>query len=168
LQPEAIWFVAGIAALATFFVGLVFGRSAARRTAARARELEERLRGAEDEMARYRSQVSEHFAETSTLLRDLTLQYRNVYEHLAEGARTLCPEGAQLLAPSLAEAALPAASAAVHASEHPAPAAEPGSDLARTGSLGARPAEPDLGPLLDEDEPDWSPAAGSDRSGLAG
>src|SRR5690606_28886567 len=48
----------------------------------------------------------------SRLLRDLTLQYRNVYEHLAEGARTLCPEGAQLLAPSLAEEASLAAEAA--------------------------------------------------------
>ena len=165
MQPEAIWLVAGVSALAAFVVGLLFGRSSGRHAAARASELEESLKGAEDEMARYRSQVSEHFAETSTLLRDLTLQYRNVYEHLAEGARTLCPEGVQLLAPSLAEAALPATSAAAHADVHPA---KPGSDLAPATSLGERPSEPDLGPLLDEDEPDWSPAAASDRSGLAG
>ena len=165
MQPEAIWLVAGVAALAAFFIGLLFGRSSGRHAAARARELEESLKGAEDEMARYRSQVSEHFAETSTLLRDLTLQYRNVYEHLAEGARTLCPECVQLLAPSLAEAALPAASAASHAEEQPA---KPASDLAPADLHGARPAEPDLGPLLDEDEPDWSPAASGDRSSLAG
>jgi uncharacterized membrane-anchored protein YhcB (DUF1043 family) len=41
--------------------------------------------------------VSEHFGDTSRLLRDLTLQYRSVYEHLSEGARALCAEGSLTL-----------------------------------------------------------------------
>jgi hypothetical protein len=165
LQPGAIWLLAGIAALAAFAIGMAVGRSASRRTAARARELEARLTSAEDEMARYRSQVSEHFSETSTLLRDLTLQYRNVYEHLAEGARTLCPEGAQLLAPSLAEAALPAGTP-----EEGQPRELPASDqqldleLERPAQRAVGAAESDgLGPLLDEAEPGWSGAAAPDR-----
>ena len=161
MQAEAIWFLAAVVALAAFLVGLAFGRTAARRGAARARELEQHLKSAEDEMARYRSQVSEHFAETSALLRDLTLQYRSVYEHLADGARTLCPEGTQLLAPSLAEAALPAPpSAATHAGDQHAPDASLGSDLERASSHAAGPREhDDLGPLLDEAEPNWSSEA---------
>jgi uncharacterized membrane-anchored protein YhcB (DUF1043 family) len=35
----------------------------------------------------------DHFSGTSDLLRDLTVQYRSVYEHLTKGASTLCPEG---------------------------------------------------------------------------
>jgi uncharacterized membrane-anchored protein YhcB (DUF1043 family) len=164
VQPAAIWVLAGLVALAAFFVGLGFGRSASRRTAARARELEERLSAADDEMARYRSQVSEHFAETSTLLRDLTLQYRSVYEHLAEGARTLCPEGAQLLAPSLAEAALPAAATAAAPPEIPAIGDAPDPELAGSGQRAVGPLEHDgLGPLLDEAEPGWNAAANTER-----
>jgi uncharacterized membrane-anchored protein YhcB (DUF1043 family) len=41
----------------------------------------------------YRGEVVEHFTGTSQLLRDLTHQYREVYDHLATGASRLCPEG---------------------------------------------------------------------------
>ena len=157
MQPAAIWLLAGLAGVVAFAAGVAFGRSASRRTAARARELEARLGAAEEEMARYRSQVSEHFSETSTLLRDLTLQYRSVYEHLAEGARTLCPEGVQLLAPSLAEAAQPDATSIAPAEE---PAAGDGREVGRSVPA----AEPDaLGPLLDEAEPGWSSTASAPR-----
>lgn len=100
--------IAAVALLATFLIGLAIGRGSSRRTAERARDLEDRLQLAEDEMNQYRAQVSDHFSDTSKLLRDLTLQYRNVYEHLADGARTLCPEAGRLLPSSFAEAALPA------------------------------------------------------------
>ena len=86
--------------------GFLLGRStgAQRR---RVRELEKdlrlasvRLEGAAEELKRseqqledYRNQVVAHFAGTGEKLRDLTLQYRAVWEHLGEGARALCPEG---------------------------------------------------------------------------
>jgi len=111
LDPVLLAIAAG-ALLATFLIGLAFGRASSRRTAERARDLEDRLQLAEEEMNQYRAQVSDHFSDTSKLLRDLTLQYRNVYEHLAEGARTLCPEAGRLLPSSFAEAALPTASEA--------------------------------------------------------
>ena len=63
--------------------------------------------GARDELDRYRGSVADHFAETSEKLRDLTLQYRSVYDHLAAGANSLCPEGFQLLEEGLAADALP-------------------------------------------------------------
>ena len=86
--------------------GFLLGRStgALRR---RVRELEKdlrlasvRLEGAAEELKRseqqlvdYRNQVVAHFSGTGEKLRDLTHQYRAVWDHLAEGARTLCPEG---------------------------------------------------------------------------
>jgi hypothetical protein len=83
---------------------------------ARARALEEK-RAAEDALAsaraqaeEYRGRVVEHFYGTSEQLRALTLQYRAVYDHLAEGAQDLCPETFQALRAGL-EAPLLEASA---------------------------------------------------------
>ena len=112
MSPDLIGYIvaAGLAvAVAAFFVGRVTGRGAKRR-----RELEERLAAAHEELSRfaaevedlleqlrvareeheaYRLSVVDHFSGTSDLLRDLTVQYRSVYEHLTKGASTLCPEG---------------------------------------------------------------------------
>jgi uncharacterized membrane-anchored protein YhcB (DUF1043 family) len=112
MSPDLIGYLvaAGIAlAAAAFFVGRSTGAGANRR-----RELEEQLADAQEELARaaadaedlleqlgkardehsaYRLNVMEHFSGTSDLLRDLTVQYRSVYEHLTKGASTLCPEG---------------------------------------------------------------------------
>jgi uncharacterized membrane-anchored protein YhcB (DUF1043 family) len=155
LDVSVLWSVPWVAALAAAVValgiGVWLGRRSSRDLREQCRDLEGRLQIAEEDMTRYRGQVSEHFAETSQLLRDLTLQYRTVYEHLAEGARVLCPDGATLLAPSLAEAALPEA-----ASDAPAPADETQLDLGLrpsgswTAGEEARVGE-ELGPLLDEE-----------------
>ncbi len=112
MGPDLIGYVVAVGlavAVAAFFVGRVTGGGAARR-----RELEEQLANAHEELARlsaevedlleqlrmarekheaYRLSVVDHFAGTSDLLRDLTVQYRSVYEHLTKGASTLCPEG---------------------------------------------------------------------------
>lgn len=47
----------------------------------------------QSELDTYRHEVVDHFTGTSDMLRDLTLQYRNVYDHIANGAKLLCPEG---------------------------------------------------------------------------
>ena len=106
-DPVALLLAAAVL-VGAFLLGLAFGRRRAQDAVDRARDLEDRLQIAEEEMSRYRQEVADHFAQTSKLLRDLTIQYRKVYEHLAEGARTLCPEAGSLLPGSLAEAALPA------------------------------------------------------------
>lgn len=142
--------IAALVLVGAFWIGLALGRSRSRDAVERARELEDRLQLAEDEMNRYRHEVSEHFGQTSKLLRDLTLQYRNVYEHLAEGARTLCPEAGALLPGSLAEAALPA-----EASEPP------------RGNGAAADPEPDDGQLdLLENADHWHEHAGSEAADL--
>jgi uncharacterized membrane-anchored protein YhcB (DUF1043 family) len=102
-----------IAAVAALAVGFLIGRRSGH-ARKRIGELEEQLEavGKERELARasvraakeeiervetelreYRSDVVEHFTGTSGLLRDLTVQYRSVYDHLTQGATSLCPEG---------------------------------------------------------------------------
>lgn len=124
VETQMLWLAGVGGALIGLVLGVVWGRSRSRGDANRVLELEEQLRLAEADHATYRSQVSGHFVETSRRLHDLTLQYKSVYEHLADGARTLCPEAGRLLPGSFAEAALPAASAgggvAAAESEHDA------------------------------------------------
>jgi len=149
-ETETLWLAGVLCLLAGIVLGALIARFGLRRDSARARQLEEELRAAEAEHSRYRAQVSEHFSETSRRLRDLTLQYKSVYEHLADGARSLCPEGAVEIAPSLAEAALPAAASA---------AAAPDDDTQLDLELdppdrwvaAAHEDEDDLGLLLDEE-----------------
>jgi uncharacterized membrane-anchored protein YhcB (DUF1043 family) len=50
----------------------------------------EELQRSQEEVQQYRTQVTQHFTQTAELLQTLTLNYRAVYEHLAEGAAALC------------------------------------------------------------------------------
>jgi uncharacterized membrane-anchored protein YhcB (DUF1043 family) len=102
-----------VAAAAVLVVGFLVGRRSGS-PRARIRELAAQLESANKqrelaqasveaakaEVARvktqledYRGEVVEHFTGTSGMLRDLTLQYRAVYDHLTKGATSLCPEG---------------------------------------------------------------------------
>jgi uncharacterized membrane-anchored protein YhcB (DUF1043 family) len=54
--------------------------------------LERRLEEAQVEADAYKQKVVDHFYGTSDELRALTLQYRSVFDHLADGARELCPD----------------------------------------------------------------------------
>lgn len=79
-------------ALACLAVGLVVGSLLTRTLAPqekKRRELEDKLRRAENEHKLYQQQVTEHFLKTSTMLRDMTQSYRNLGEHLASGAMML-------------------------------------------------------------------------------
>jgi uncharacterized membrane-anchored protein YhcB (DUF1043 family) len=55
-------------------------------------DLERRLADAGSEAEVYKKKVVDHFYGTSEQLRSLTLQYRSVFDHLADGARELCPD----------------------------------------------------------------------------
>jgi hypothetical protein len=150
VESQMLWLAAAGSLLVGILVGALFARAGSRREAARARELEEQLRSSEAEHTRYRGQVSEHFTETSRRLRDLTLQYKSVYEHLADGARTLCPEGNIEIAASLAEAALPIAAGFAVPDESDAQL-DLELDPPDRWAAAAMEDEDDLGPLLDED-----------------
>ncbi len=95
--------VLGGAALA----GLLVGRSSGRAATQRCRELEAELAASQAALGQYRSEVAAHFSQTSELLRTMTHHYRTVYEHLAEGARTLCPDQPTSLGAGLDHALLP-------------------------------------------------------------
>jgi uncharacterized membrane-anchored protein YhcB (DUF1043 family) len=116
--------ISGLMVGAMLLAGVVLGFLIGRRSSAaraRARQLEgalEELRkeqeraqaeiqAGREKLDRYRGKVADHFAGTSERLRDLTLQYRAVYNHLAEGAGELCPEGFEKLEGGLGLDALP-------------------------------------------------------------
>lgn len=52
-------------------------------------QLRSRIAELEQQQATYRHQVSEHFADTATLLAQLASSYRDVHNHLAQGAHHL-------------------------------------------------------------------------------
>jgi uncharacterized membrane-anchored protein YhcB (DUF1043 family) len=89
----------------------------------------EEIKRVETELREYRADVVEHFTGTSGLLRDLTLQYRSVYDHLTKGATSLCPEGSVSLLEGLQSEKLPeVAGPSAHASGEE----EPDGETART------------------------------------
>lgn len=53
------------------------------------RDLEQRLHEAENSLQGYQRDVAEHFSQTSQLVNNLTHAYREVHEHLANGALKL-------------------------------------------------------------------------------
>ena len=65
------------------------------------------FRRTQRELADYRENVEDHFSGTGELLRDLTKQYRQVFEHVSQGATLLCPDRAPALDATFQAAALP-------------------------------------------------------------
>jgi len=52
--------------------------------------LQQKLDQAEQQLETYKSQVTEHFLKTASLVNSMTESYKAVHEHLALGARALC------------------------------------------------------------------------------
>lgn len=44
----------------------------------------------QEELDAYREEVQQHFTRTSDLFQHMTTQYRELYDHLAQGAQSLC------------------------------------------------------------------------------
>jgi len=83
----------GVALLAAgLLVGLAVGRMRGQSARRKVLELEMELKQARETQAAFRDKVADHFGKTSDLVQVLTFQFRDVYEHLAEGARELCPD----------------------------------------------------------------------------
>lgn len=57
----------------------------------RSRDLAKLLQEKTDELKTYQQDVTRHFSQTATLLGDLANSYRDVHNHLAQGAQQLCP-----------------------------------------------------------------------------
>lgn len=58
----------------------------------RIRTLEQQLQTLSEEHEHYKSSVHSHFNHSAQLLGKLTDSYREVYLHMADGARSLCPD----------------------------------------------------------------------------
>jgi uncharacterized membrane-anchored protein YhcB (DUF1043 family) len=81
------------AAAVAAILGIVLGWLAGRNTSAAAqkcRELTDKLDQLTQEKKTYEDEVVEHFTETAALLNNLTESYREVHNHLAHGAASLC------------------------------------------------------------------------------
>lgn len=81
------------ASIACALLGLALGFLAGRRSSSadrKYREAERRLDQVLQDKKRYEDEVVEHFSRTAELLNNLTASYRDVHNHLAAGAGTLC------------------------------------------------------------------------------
>lgn len=82
-----------LAGVGLFVLGLALGALLGRRSAPaakRQREAELKMDQMLQDKKAYEDEVVEHFTETATLLNNLTERYRDVHNHLAKGASTLC------------------------------------------------------------------------------
>ena len=125
-----------VATAVTLAIGFALGRFAhpAQR---RCRQLEAELAALKGRFDGYKEDVGQHFVRTSELVHGLTLQYRAVYEHLAEGARSLCPDHPLLLgrgveAALLSEPAERTVEGAHEVAPEPPGAPEPGAPSAES------------------------------------
>ncbi len=84
-----------ITGLLCSMIGVALGATAFKLFTGRSnvRELEQRLHRSEDELKKYQQDVTQHFAQTSELVNNLTRSYRDVYEHLANSALKLTTPG---------------------------------------------------------------------------
>lgn len=134
-EPNLLLIVVGVLLVGGgFLIGLALGR-ASNKAERRIRELETDLEAARADHDRYRGDVSAHFGRTSELFRDMTLQYRAVYEHLADGARTLCPDKTDVLPAGGPEALLSGAASASAAAASLEAADGDGAERAETADL---------------------------------
>jgi uncharacterized membrane-anchored protein YhcB (DUF1043 family) len=89
--------------LPTFLAGLAVGALvvylAVRTDHVERLRLQAEVTRLEGEIQEYRQHVYRHFRRTSDLFQSLTDSYRAFYEHLADGARSLCSE--ERLTPAL-------------------------------------------------------------------
>lgn len=122
-----------IAGVALFVVGAGLGMLFGRRSspaAKRQREAELKLDQVLQDKKAYEDDVVEHFTDTARLLNNLTEQYRDVHNHLAKGASTLChgrgPVSLERLGDARDPSEIPAQLADIHQPLDYAPKTSPG------------------------------------------
>ncbi|MFC6669475.1 YhcB family protein [Marinobacterium aestuariivivens] len=96
MEQTSIWII-GIVALAIGgLIGYLLGRSGS--DAGERQTLQRQLDEAREELGGYKQEVTEHFEKTAELVNQLTQSYRDVHQHLAQGAQTLGASEAARLA----------------------------------------------------------------------
>lgn len=74
-------------------IGVVGGFFIGRLTSSNHRQklrLEAELKEVKTKLAQHHAQVTEHFTKTASLIQQMTESYQTVFQHLADGADTLC------------------------------------------------------------------------------
>jgi uncharacterized membrane-anchored protein YhcB (DUF1043 family) len=92
-SPEYTLSILVAAAAGALLIGLVVGLLLGRRASPgnqKYREVERKLDQVLQDKKAYEDEVVEHFSDTAKLLNSLTESYRDVHNHLARGAATLC------------------------------------------------------------------------------
>lgn len=103
-----IWLVGAVCIAIGMAVGVIVGGRLSIGSS-RVQELEAQVRQLKSDHRAYRDNVSDHFSQTAQLVQHMTDSYRDVYQHLAGGARELCsPEVANQLLPARDDAAFSA------------------------------------------------------------
>ena len=75
-------------------------------TPQKTRELEKHLHEKQDEIKSYQREVTEHFTETSQRLQQLAESYKDIHNHLAQGADKLSGQGTGNAAPIIEKLSL--------------------------------------------------------------
>ncbi len=123
---QAVWLIALFAAVAGlaggYFLSLKLRRDGSGTS-------EEALQQLQQEQEAYRQRVTQHFSQTAELLSQLASNYRDVHNHLAQGARELCDPASLTQLRPIDER--------VGAIEPPAAAIEPPRDYALRNSADA-------------------------------
>jgi uncharacterized membrane-anchored protein YhcB (DUF1043 family) len=137
---------------AVLIVGLGIGMLVGRRTSPAAqkyRDVERKLDQILQDKKAYEDEVVEHFTDTAKLLNNLTESYRDVHNHLAKGAATLCqgegPVSLDRLEDGRDKAEIPANLADIHPPLDYAPKTSPDEKgmLNEEFGLERQPTEPD-------------------------
>lgn len=83
--------IAIIAFLSGALLGILVYRLV-RRDASRSARVEQQMDDLQQKHTRYQAQVSDHFVQTAHLINRLNEDYRDIHNHLAQGASELCSE----------------------------------------------------------------------------
>lgn len=87
-----VWLIAIACLAAGTVLGVVIAGRIGNSSPARISELESELEAMQQKHNTYRESVSDHFGTTAELIQQMTDSYRDVYQHLANGAQELCTE----------------------------------------------------------------------------
>lgn len=88
---NVLWFVGSLAFLGGMLGGsLLYHLLAGSRT--QKGQLESQLQDLEQEFKEYQDNVADHFTTTAHLINKLTDAYKDVHEHMANGADSLCDD----------------------------------------------------------------------------
>ena len=93
-STNIIWFACILALIVGSVIGIIASTIFSKSRQTIVRQLEKSLKEIEQEFADYRKKVSHHFNTTAQLTHNLTQNYRDIYQHLADGADKLCDDNA--------------------------------------------------------------------------